>query len=81
MAVCKKCKAPIVWINSQKTGKWFPCNADLVEYKEDPDGEDYVVNDNAELIRCTFEFECIPSGRARIPHWATCAYADEFRRG
>lgn len=56
----------------------MPANPDPVEYKADDDGEDIVVNDLGETIRCTFEFECQPTGRAYIPHWATCPYAEEF---
>ena len=81
MAKCKKCGAPIVFIKTPK-GKWMPCDEGLIEYKagDASDYEDYVVNDNGEVIRCTFDFQCDPDGRARTPHWATCPYADDFRR-
>ena len=79
MAQCKKCGAPIVWIQTPDR-KWMPCNAGLVPYKQDEDGEDYVVTDRGELIHCTFEFECLPTGAARIPHWATCPFAKDFKR-
>ena len=39
-----------------------------------------VVNDKGEVIHCTFDFQCEPDGLARIPHFATCPYADYFRR-
>ena len=78
MAQCKKCGAPLVWIRTPEQ-KWMPCNEELVPYKQDEDGEDYVVTDKGELIHCTFEFECLPTGMARIPHWATCPYAREFK--
>lgn len=80
MAVCRKCGAPILFVRSAKNGKWLPLNEGLVEYKADEDGEDLVVNQIGEVIRCTFEFQCRPDGLARIPHWATCPYADDFRR-
>ena len=79
MAQCKKCGAPIVWIQTPDR-KWMPCNDGLVPYKQDKDGEDYVVTDRGELIHCTFEFECLPTGAARIPHWATCPFAKDFKR-
>lgn len=79
MAQCKKCGAPIVWIRTPEQ-KWMPCDEGLVPYKQDEDGEDYVVTDRGEMIHCTFEFECLPTGAARIPHWATCPYAKEFKR-
>ena len=80
MAECKSCKAPIVFIKSAKNKKWLPCDEGLVEYKADENGEDYVVNQNGEMIKCTFEFQCKPDGLARIPHWATCPFADKYRR-
>ena len=79
MAQCKKCGAPIVWIQTPDR-EWMPCNEGLVPYKQDEDGEDYVVTDRGELIHCTFEFECLPTGAARIPHWATCPYANDIKR-
>lgn len=81
MAKCKKCGAQITFIQSAKTKRWIPCNERLVEYKagESPDYEDYVVNQRGEIVRCTFDFQCDPDGIARIPHWATCPYADDFR--
>lgn len=81
MAKCKACGASIVWIRMAGDGKWMPCNEGLVPYKQDEDGEDWVVTDRGELIRCTFEFECLPTGMARIPHWATCPRAKEFKKG
>ena len=81
MANCKKCGAPIVFIKTPK-GKWMPCNEGMVEYLagDAPEFDDYVVNQDGELIHCTFDFQCRPTGCARIPHWATCPYADDFRR-
>lgn len=82
MATCRKCGAPIVFIRSANNRKWIPCNEGLVEYKagNSPDYEDHVVNDKGEVIRCTFDFQCRPDGLARIPHWASCPYAENFRR-
>lgn len=83
MAICRKCGAPIVFIRSAKNNKWLPCDEGLVEYKagETDDYEDRVVTDKGEVIRCTFDFQCQPDGLARIPHWATCPYAEDFRKG
>ena len=80
MANCKACGAPIVFIQSEKNMKWIPLDEGLVEYKADEDGEDLVVNQKGEVIRCTFEFQCDPDGLARIPHWATCPFSDKYRR-
>ena len=60
----------------------MPCDEGLVEYKagKGPDYDDYVVSQEGKLIQCTFDFRCDPDGLARIPHWATCPYADDFRK-
>lgn len=78
MARCKSCGAQIVWIRTPDF-KWMPCNEGLVPYKQDDEGEDYVVTDRGETIKCTFEFECLPTGMARIPHWATCPDAKKYK--
>ena len=79
MSTCKRCGAPIVWIRTTED-KWMPCDEGLVEYHvgETPDFEDRVVTDDGRVLRCTFDFQCRPDGLARIPHWATCPYADRF---
>lgn len=78
---CKSCGAPIVWLKTPE-GKWMPCDEGLIEYKagDTDDYEDYVVNQKGEVIRCTFDFQCDPDGLARKPHWASCPYADQYRR-
>lgn len=79
MKICK-CGAPIRFILT-KSGKFFPCNDSLIEYKADQDGEDFIVDEKSgELIRCTFDFQCLPTGLGRIPHWATCPYGNDFRK-
>jgi len=78
-SICKKCGAPIVWLNTPK-GRNMPADAGLRAYKENPEGKNSVVNDWGEVIRCDLQFDGVPTGMARIPHWATCPYADEFRR-
>lgn len=81
MTTCKKCGAPIIFIKTKK-GKWMPCDEGLVEYKagDGPNFDDVVVDQNGNVIHCTFDFQCVPDGLARIPHWATCPYAEDFRR-
>jgi len=78
-ATCKKCGAPIVWIQTQK-GKWIPCDEGMLEYKKNHVGKDCVVSQDGDVIRCDLQFEGEPDGMARVAHWATCPYADEFRR-
>lgn len=78
-SICKKCGAPIVWLTTPR-GKKMPADAVLREYKENPEGKNSVLNDLGEVIKCDLQFEGTPTGLARIPHWATCPNADEFRR-
>ena len=86
MTKCKKCGAPIIFIESAKSTpqnkKWIPCDEGLIPYRQgnSPDYEDRIVTDRGEVIQCTFDFEGLPTGLAREPHWASCPFADEFRR-
>lgn len=80
MTKCKKCGASILFIQSAVTKKWIPCDEGLVPYKQIENGKQQVITDRGEAIRCTFEFDGFPTGLARVPHWATCPFADEFRR-
>lgn len=78
---CKKCGAPIVWIRTRK-GKWMPCNDSYVAYKQTDKGQEIVVTDEGDVVRCRCEFfsaDDKPTGMAREPHWATCPFAEEFK--
>lgn len=85
-STCRKCGAPIIWLKTP-AGRWMPADEGLVPYKQDPEGKNYVVTDYGELIRCKIleKEDMAPgqflTGMARIPHWATCPNADEFRKG
>ena len=85
-STCRKCNAPIIWLKTP-AGKWMPADEGLVPYRQGPEGKQYVVTDRGELIRCTILEEGdlqpgeFPTGMARVPHWATCPYADDFKRG
>jgi len=76
---CKSCGAPLVWIETP-AGKWIPCDEGLVRYKQDDAGRKAVVTQDGEIVKCEMEFEGLPTGMARLPHWATCPEADRFRR-
>jgi len=78
-STCRKCGAPIIWLKTPK-GKWMPADEGLVAYQQDQEGSDYVVTQDGELVRCYLEFDGKPTGMARIPHWATCPNADDFRK-
>lgn len=79
MSKCKSCGATIYWIKSPR-GKWIPCDEKLVRYKEDRAGKDMVVSHDGEVIRCRLQFDGLPTGMARIAHWATCPNANQHRR-
>ena len=78
-STCKGCGAPIVFAKSAM-GKYIPCDAQLVRYRENPNGKDMVVVDGKGIVRCDLDFEGLPTGMARISHFATCPNAGEFRR-
>lgn len=83
MQRCKRCGAPIVWIQT-KTGKWMPADEGLKRYKKTKHGKDRVVTDSGEVITCDLIGDDDlrgPTGMARTPHWATCPNADDFRKG
>ena len=76
---CRGCGAPIVFVTSAQ-GKSIPCDAQLIRYRANQAGHDYVVVEGEGLVRCDLDFEGLPTGMARISHFATCPYSDRFRR-
>lgn len=85
MALCKKCKQPIVWVQTRK-GRMTPVDPTYIPYKENRQGKDSLVSDRGEVIRCDLypdnkvPLGQFPTGTARKSHWATCPFAEEFRR-
>ena len=79
-STCRGCGAPIVFVKSD-AGKYIPCDAQLVRYRENPNGKDMVVVDGKGVVRCDLDFEGLPTGMARISHFATCPHAGKFRKG
>ena len=78
-STCKGCGAPIVFVKSA-LGKYIPCDAQLVRYRANPYGKDMVVVEGEGAVRCDLEFEGLPTGMARISHFATCPQAKQFRK-
>lgn len=78
-STCKKCGAAIIWIDTPR-GKKMPADRQAVAYKANPKGKERVVNLRGEVIACDLTFPGAADGMARVPHWATCPNADEFRR-
>ena len=79
MSKCRSCGAEIIWIKT-RAGKNMPCNATLVPYKQTETGKEYVVAEDGSMIRCTLLFDGLPTGMARVPHWATCPTVEQHRR-
>lgn len=80
-ARCLSCGAPIMWIRTPK-GSYIPVNEGLVPYVKAPGGKDSVVTQKGEVIRCHIQEEADDNttGYARVSHFATCPYADKYRR-
>lgn len=79
---CKKCGAPIIWLKTPK-GKWMCCDEGLLAYKANPNGKDILISDRGETIRCDIIETgpgIYPTGMARRAHWATCPFAEDFRK-
>ena len=80
MPNCKKCGAPIVWIKTPG-GKSMPCDAEPVTYWKENKARGKIVTPNGEVISCKFDGALHEAtGIGYKPHWATCPYADNFRR-
>ena len=77
--ICRGCGAPIIWVTTA-AGKTMPCDPQLLRYRENPNGKDMVVVDGKGVVRCDLDFEGLPTGMARISHFATCPQAGRFRK-
>lgn len=80
MAKCSSCGAEIVWIKMALSGRPMPCDEKLVPYKYDAKGKDIVITPNGEAVKCRLKFEGMPTGLARLSHWATCPNANQHRK-
>lgn len=80
MATCKLCGAEIKFIK-MKSGKWTPVNKYKHTIKECW-GNETLITEQGEIIHGEF---CTPEEGANnagyISHFATCQYANEFRKG
>lgn len=78
MARCKRCGREIKWIDTP-AGKHMPVDPDRKPYREG--GCEVFITDRGDMIRGNTPFGPEPvDGYAYTPHWATCPYAEEFRR-
>lgn len=85
MAICKGCGAEIEWVKTTG-GQLMPVNIEYIEI--DPKGaqHDTIVTDEGSVVK-GFRvnendslFQTEGKVRGRIPHWATCPKAGNFRR-
>lgn len=86
MSKCKKCKAPIIWTETEATakkpGRNMPVDAD-----PDRPGKALVV-DGANLVftgarsgNGAWIVRYVPKGKGRhVSHFATCPFASSFRK-
>lgn len=76
-STCRKCGANIKFIKTIG-GKWLPVNPEAVYYSL-LGNKDRVVTCDGRIVACSIvdmTTDCI----GFIPHWATCKYANDFRR-
>lgn len=83
MAKCRACGADIEFIRLQ-SGKLHPCDAGYFRYREDH-GHDRIVTLDGRIVAGTIvltptdkEMGTLPKGMSS--HFATCPFADQFRR-
>ena len=77
---CSKCGKQIMWIKT-KAGKNMPCNPSFVYYKEQKGGKDRIVLANGEVTSGTIVTDPGEAqGFGYVSHFATCEYAQTFRR-
>ena len=69
-----------MWIKT-KAGKNMPCNPSFVYYKEQKGGKDRIVLANGEVTSGTIVTDPGEAqGFGYVSHFATCEYAQTFRR-
>lgn len=87
VTTCKSCGAPIVWIKTQN-GRSMPCDVPAVDYQENYKGSSLIVTDDGRVRRATIikkpitssGLQPVISGKGYISHFATCPYANKYRR-
>lgn len=75
MAVCKKCGQSAKWLET-KNGKFMLVNPEAVKLEDCKDGT-VLVASSGMLIK---KGACFGFDFGFVPHWATCPFADEFRK-
>ena len=76
-STCRKCGANIKFIKTIG-GKWLPVNPAAAYYIL-LCNIDLIVTEDVRIFACTV-VDMITDCVGFIPHWATCEYANDFRR-
>ena len=80
MPNCKKCGRQILFVKME-SGRYMPCDIDLCLFIEGAGGAEYFVTPGGKLIRGKSPLRGeTTDGAGYRPHWATCPYAEDFRR-
>ena len=81
MPNCKSCGAHIIFIKTTRNNT-MPCDVESEPYKASEAGLDKIVLPTGEVIKGTFIKYGTgnPDGYGYRSHFATCKYADEFRK-
>lgn len=80
MSTCSKCGKPIIWIKTRR-GKAMPCDPDRIAIRRTSAGELNVITEQGEAVRGSRELkQGQPVIYGYTSHFATCPYADSFRR-
>jgi hypothetical protein len=73
---CRKCGEPLIFVQSKK-GRAIPCDPDLQTHVLAPGV--VVVTPDGQVLRGTEESKDT-SVQGYTSHWATCVYAEDFRK-
>lgn len=76
---CRQCGGRVLWIKT-KSGKNMPVNPKLINYKAVPGGKERIVTPKGAVVvgeKCSVDDA---EGYGYISHFATCEYANMFRK-
>ena len=80
MAKCRSCGAEIAFMKT-RNGKGMPCDPGWIPFWADIKAKDKIVTTDGDVVNCRLDGDPAElTGLGRVPHWATCPYADQHRR-
>ncbi len=78
MGTCRRCRKPIVFVR-MKSGKTMPCDPEYRSFVKG--GKDRIVLPEGKVVSGTITDNAVENdGWGYVSHFATCPYADQFRR-